>query len=104
METVRNWNREKLLTNILDPSRELAPQSMSYAIALNSGIVINGIIAEETASSFNIKRAGVVSETILREDVDSMSNTGLSLMPNGFEQQLNPAEMADLLEFLQHPQ
>lgn len=100
METVRNWDREKLLTNILDPSRELAPQSMSYSIVLSSGQVISGMIAEETASSLVIKRAGVPSETLLREDVEAMTNTGLSLMPAGFEENLTVEQMADLIEFL----
>ena len=104
METVRNWDREKLLTNILDPSRELAPQSMAYSIALNAGTVISGMIAEETAGSLVIKRAGIASETLLRDDIDSMTNTGLSLMPAGFEEQLSPAQMADLLTFLTQTQ
>ncbi len=81
METVRNWDKEKLLTNILDPSRELAPQSMAYSIAISSGTVISGMISEETASSLVIKRPGVPSETLLREDIEAMTNTGLSLMP-----------------------
>ena len=100
METVRNWDKEKLLTNILDPSRELAPQSMAYSIAINSGTVISGMISEETASSLVIKRPGVPSETLLREDIDSMSNTGLSLMPAGFEENISPEQMADLLAYL----
>lgn len=100
METVRNWDKEKLLTNILDPSRELAPQSMAYAIALSSGTVISGMIAEETASSLVIKRAGVLGETLLRDDIEAISNTGLSLMPAGFEESISPEQMADLLAFL----
>ncbi len=78
-----NWDKEKLLTNILDPSRELAPQSMAYSIALSSGTIISGMISEETAGSLVIKRAGIPSETLLREDIEAMSNTGLSLMPAG---------------------
>lgn len=100
METVRNWDREKLLTNILDPSRELAPQAMAYAIALESGQVISGLIAEETASSLVVKRAGVVNETLLREDIEAMTNTGMSLMPAGFEENITVEQMADLIAFL----
>ncbi|MGN6136648.1 MAG: PVC-type heme-binding CxxCH protein, partial [Aureliella sp.] len=51
LETVRAWDRSKLLLNILDPSREVAPQAMAYAILLTDGRVINGLIADETASS-----------------------------------------------------
>ncbi len=102
METVRNWDKEKLLTNILDPSRELAPQAMAYSIALSSGTVISGMISDETASSLVVKRAGMAAETLLREDVVSMTNTGLSLMPAGFEENISPEQMADLIAFLKN--
>lgn len=58
------------------------------------------MIAEETASSLVIQRAGIARETLLRSDIDSMTNTGISLMPAGFEEQLTPEQMADLLTFL----
>ncbi len=103
METVRNWDNEKLLTNIIDPNRELAPQSMAYSIALQSGTTVSGMITEETAGSLVIKRASVASETLLREDIDSMTNTGLSLMPAGFEESLTPQQMADLIAYLRQP-
>jgi putative heme-binding domain-containing protein len=103
METVRSWDRSKLLLNVLDPSREVAPQSMSYAIVLVDGRVINGLIADETASSLTIKRAGAQPETVLREDIEQMSNSGVSLMPVGFEESISPTAMADLLAFLQAP-
>ncbi len=100
IETVRGWDRDKLLLNILDPNREVAPQSMSYAILLESGSVVSGMIAEETASSLTVKRANAPVETILRQDIQQITNTGQSLMPTGFEESINPAAMADLISFL----
>lgn len=101
METVRAWDRAKLLLNILDPSREVAPQAMSYTILLSDGRAISGLVTDETASSLSIKRAGTQPEVVLRQDIEQMSNSGLSLMPVGFEETITPEAMADLLAFLQ---
>lgn len=101
METVRTWERSKLLLNILDPSREVAPQLMSYTILLTDGRVINGLIADETATGLTVKRAGAPPETVARQDIEQMINSGASLMPVGFEESISPAAMNDLLAFLQ---
>ncbi|MGN6544356.1 MAG: PVC-type heme-binding CxxCH protein [Aureliella sp.] len=103
METVRSWDRAKLLLNILDPSREVAPQAMSYTVLLADGRAISGLVADETASSVTIKRPGAQPEVVLRQDIEQMSNSGLSLMPVGFEESITPEAMADLLAFLQSP-
>jgi putative heme-binding domain-containing protein len=103
METVRAWDRAKLLLNILDPSREVAPQSMSYTILLVDGRALSGLVSAETASSLTLKRAGAQPEIVLRQDIERMSNSGLSLMPVGFEESIAPEAMADLLAFLQAP-
>ena len=44
------------------------------------------------------------AETILRGDIDELSSTGKSIMPEGLEKQISPQEMADLLAFLQSDQ
>ena len=37
---------------------------------------------------------------MLRIDIDQLKSTGMSLMPEGMEKQIDQAAMADLLEFL----
>ena len=51
---------------------------------------ISGLVADETASSVTIKRPGTQPEVVLRQDIDQMSNSGLSLMPVGFEESISP--------------
>jgi hypothetical protein len=40
-------------------------------------------------------------ETILRSDIEELSSTGKSLMPEGLEKEISPQEMAHLVAFLQ---
>jgi hypothetical protein len=41
-----------------------------------------------------------VEETILRREIQELTTTGKSLMPEGLETRVSPGEMADLLAFL----
>lgn len=100
LETVQQWDPEKILMNILEPNREVASNHVSYEIELKDGSILTGMIAEETASSITLKRAEAAPETILRSSIQSITSSGLSLMPEGLEANIPPQEMADLLAYL----
>jgi putative membrane-bound dehydrogenase-like protein len=89
-----------LLSDILDPNREVAPDSVAITVATKSGQILSGILAEETGAGLKLRKADGVEETILRSEVAEFRSTGRSLMPEGLEQSLNLQEMADLLRFL----
>jgi putative heme-binding domain-containing protein len=69
-------------------------------VTIDDGRVSTGIIAHETATSITLKRAENVQETILRQNIDELSSTGTSLMPEGMEKKIRPQEMADLLAYV----
>ncbi|WP_169974152.1 PVC-type heme-binding CxxCH protein [Tautonia rosea] len=91
---------DELLTHILDPNREVAPDAIEYLVALRDGRVTSGLIASESAASLTLLRAGGEQETVLRLDIEELSSTGRSLMPEGLEKEIAPPEMADLIAFL----
>jgi putative heme-binding domain-containing protein len=98
--TIKNRTAEELLTQVLDPNREVAPNYQEYVVAIDDGRIATGVIVEETATSVTLRRAEAVQETILRQNIDEISSTGRSLMREGLEQKINLQEMADLLSFL----
>ncbi len=100
LETVQNRTADELLVHILDPNREVSPNYIEYVVALADGRVTTGVIADETATSITLRRPEGAQETILRREIDELSSTGHSLMPEGLEQRINLQEMADLLAFL----
>jgi putative membrane-bound dehydrogenase-like protein len=100
LETVQHHAPEEVLLNILDPNREVSPNFLEYVVQLNDGRTTNGVIASETATTITLNRAEGQSETILRQNIDELTNTGRSLMPEGLEKNINVQEMADLLAFL----
>jgi putative heme-binding domain-containing protein len=92
---------QSLLTDILDPNRQVSPEYVSYVVVLNDGRVLSGILATQTPNSVTLKREkdgdGMV---ILRNNIEEMKSSGKSLMPEGLEQNVSVEEMADLLSFL----
>ena len=101
LAAMRARGPEAILTNVLDPNREVNPQYVSYAVITNDGRTLTGMITAESATSVTLKRADNAADTVLRIDIEELRSTGQSLMPEGLEKQIDPQAMADLLAYLQ---
>ncbi len=100
LATVANHSSEKLLTNILDPNADIQPGYQSYSCLLQTGEIIVGLLASETANGLTIKQANGMARSIPRREIDQLLNSNVSFMPDGLESTISPEEMADLIEFL----
>ena len=103
LATVRNAGKEKLLTNILDPNREVNPTYLAYAVETKGGESLSGLIVNEGANSVTVRMAGGSETVVNRANIASMQSQGRSLMPEGLEEGLTSQDMADLLEFILAP-
>ncbi len=101
LSNLTNRTDRALLEAILDPNRAVDPQFLTYSVLTDDGRVFSGAIAEESGDNVTLALADASRVTIARADIDMLQNTGISLMPQGFESLLTPAAMADLLRFLQ---
>ncbi|WP_339908193.1 PVC-type heme-binding CxxCH protein [Symmachiella dynata] len=100
LKAIKDRGSAAILLNILDPNREVKPQFVGYVLITSDGRSITGLITNETANSVTLKRADGTGDTVLRVDIDELSSTGISFMPEGLEKQLNEQQMADLLAYL----
>jgi putative heme-binding domain-containing protein len=100
LATIRQWNPDQILVNILDPNREVSPNFVGYLVETQDGRTLDGMIAEENAASLTLKRAGGAQETVLRRDIKQLTGLKTSLMPDGLEAAISVEQMADLLAFL----
>lgn len=100
LETIRHRSPGEVLLHVLDPNREVSPNFLEYVVALKNGTTTSGVISSETPTSITLRRAEGAVETILRSDIEELSSTGKSIMPEGLEKQISPQEMADLLAYL----
>lgn len=101
LATIQNATPETLLIQMIDPNREVLANYTQYIVVLESGRVVTGLITSESPTSITLKRAENVKETILRQNIDEISGTGKSLMPEGLEQKINKQQMQDLITYLQ---
>jgi putative heme-binding domain-containing protein len=101
--SVASQPKETLLLNILDPSRQVTPDYVSYALTTSEGEILNGLITSESASSVTLRRPNVADITVERTRIKDLKADGKSLMPDELEQGLTSQDVADLLEFIRQP-
>ena len=99
---LRTKSKEALLIDILDPSREVDPRYVNYRVTTLNGQSYTGILAVETPSSITLRRAEKAEDTILRNQIEEITATAKSLMPDEFEKQLSKQDVADLIAYLLH--
>jgi len=92
--------REKLMGNILDPSREITAGFAQAIVETKSGERVAGIPTSETDGTIVLRIPGGTLRNIPRVDVAQIERPSRSLMPEGIEAGFTPQDMADLLTFL----
>ncbi len=94
---------ETLLQDILDPNAALGTRDIGYTIVTKSGAILNGLLRAESPSSVTLREAEAKDTVIPRSEIKEMYASGLSLMPEELEKDMEQQTMADLLFFLQQP-
>jgi uncharacterized protein len=92
--------KEEILIHVIDPSRSVEGNYRSYIARLADGRVLTGLLAAESKTTIEILDAENKRSTVNRTDLDELSESPKSLMPEGFEKQMTAVEITDLLEFL----
>jgi putative membrane-bound dehydrogenase-like protein len=100
LETIQHRSPQEILIHVLDPNREVSPNFLEYVVRLADGRVLTGLIAAETDAGLTLRRAQNQEDNILRSEIEEISSSGKSLMPEGIEQKIPPQEMADLIAYL----
>jgi putative membrane-bound dehydrogenase-like protein len=91
---------DQLLSNVFDPSLVIGAGYQAVTVTTVKGRSLTGLLIEDTPQRVVLKMQGGKLETIARRDVDDVTVSKVSLMPEGIEKQLKPQEIADLFAFL----
>jgi uncharacterized repeat protein (TIGR03806 family) len=94
------YDRATILEHILDPSRTIDQQYVSYLVETKDGQVVTGVVAERTKSAIVVKDVQGKTTTIPSDQVEQLSPQPRSLMPELLLRDLTAQQAADLLEFL----
>ena len=88
----------ELIIHVLDPNREVEPNYYAYSVETKDGEIYDGVIARENTTSLTLRNSAGDTE-IKIGNIKNRRNTGLSLMPNGFES-LGGETLRDILAYL----
>ena len=92
---------EDLLSNTLDPNMAINPSYVSYTVETEAGEIETGILQSESAETVVLLQAQGRKVTLTRKQIKHLESSGLSLMPEGLEAGLTPADLRDLIAFIQ---
>ena len=98
---VQGHTREQLLFDILNPSGLILSAYQNYIVTTHDGRVYGGIIAAETPGTLTLRSGPNQAETILRGRIAEIRASEVSVMPEGFEENLTRQELADVISFMQ---
>ena len=91
---------QELLIHILDPNRSVEGNYRSWTVTTDDGRVVTGLLAAESRTAVELVDAEGKRHPIQRDEIDEFQPSPNSLMPVGFEKQIQPQGFADLLAFL----
>src|SRR5262249_36403447 len=89
-----------LLGEILDPNRNVDTRYLQSQAVTKRGQSFAGILAAETATSITLVEQEGRQRVLLRADLEELTGTGKSLMPEGLEKDLKKQDLADLIAYL----
>jgi putative membrane-bound dehydrogenase-like protein len=91
---------DQMLSNVFDPSLVIGAAYQATNVVTVQGRSLTGLLVEDSPKRVVLKLQGGKLETIPRDDIDMISVSKVSLMPEDVEKQLKPQEIADLFAFL----
>ena len=91
---------ETLLHDILDPNAAVDAAYVNYIVETSDGEIHSGLLAESAGGGVVLRGAEDLLIEVPAGRVREVRSDGLSMMPEELEAGLEPADMADLLAFL----
>ncbi len=92
---------ERLVAAVLDPNRAVEDRYKTRVIELLDGEPVSGIVAAQGANGIILQLPDGTRKTLLRSAIKLVRRLERSPMPEAFEQTFTPAELADVIRYLQ---
>ena len=101
LRSITDRSAEGLFHSILDPNASVDPTYAGYSATLTDGVVLFGRVLSETSNHITLRLLDGSDRSLRREEIESLQNSGRSLMPDGLEAGMTQQDLADLIRFLQ---
>ena len=97
------FQKKEILESILFPSQVISDQFATHMMVLADGKVISGMTSPVGDGSVIVLDAAGNKTTVQKDEVDSISRSKVSAMPDGLLNKLSIEEVADLFMYLTSP-
>jgi len=99
--THSNRDREFLLGSLVDPSAAIRKEYLAYELTAKDGRIFSGIIVDQSGANITLASSTGERAAIPQNQVLSLRESTVSLMPEDLVKQLKPQELRDLFSYLQ---
>jgi putative membrane-bound dehydrogenase-like protein len=82
-----------LVTAVFDPNQAVDPRYQAYAVILQDGRNLSGLIASESDNSLTLLAPEGRETVLLRSEIEALRSTGKSLMPENLEQAVSTQDL-----------
>ena len=90
-----------MLSNVVDPSAVIRREFTNTMVATTSGRIITGLLAEQDAASVTLLDARNNRIKLVRDEIEELRESDVSLMPEKLLENLSPQQLRDLFSFLE---
>ena len=97
-------NLDFMLVATIDPSAGIRDEYANYQIVTSDGLVLSGFILEQTPLSVTIEDGPQSKVVVSRDDIESLSASPISRMPEGLLDAMSEVQVRDLFAYLQSKQ
>ncbi|HEY7327443.1 MAG TPA: PVC-type heme-binding CxxCH protein [Gemmataceae bacterium] len=97
LATLGDKSTPAVLIAVLDPNRAVEARYVGYTATTKGGLTFTGVLAAETGNSITLVSTDGKQNVILRSDLEELTSTGKSAMPEGLEKDIKPQDLADLI-------
>ena len=98
----RTQTPTQLLVAILDPNRAIDNNYYRVRVQLNEGTIHDGIVVEESSEHLILKNQNSDRLVLNKTQIEAIKSSGVSLMPEGIEAQLDQQALADLIGYIKN--
>ena len=93
-----------MLMNVVNPSLEIREGYQNHVIITNHGRILSGLIVDQDPQVVVVKSADGQRTVVPRDEIDDITATSRSLMPEGLLTPLKEQEVRDLFAYLRSTQ
>lgn len=92
--------KNEILVAIADPNASVEANFRLWLIKTNDGIVIQGRLESESATTVELLDTTANKHVVERKDIKIMKTDNQSIMPEGLTEKMTPDELKGLLEYI----